>query len=268
MTVDGLLAQARTLGVERLDAQLLLAHRLGVGRPWVLAHGDAVVADDDAAYLAAQLARRADSVPLAYLTGWHEFHGLALEVTPAVLDPRPDTETLVDWALELVEGTARVLDLGTGSGAIALALKHGRPAATVHASDACAQALAVAVRNARRLGLDVHFHEGDWWQAVPGLQLDLAVSNPPYLSEGDPHLPALRHEPEQALIAGADGLQAIDAIVRGAPGRLRRGGWLLLEHGADQADAVRQRLRDTGFVDVSTRCDLAGRSRCSGGRLA
>jgi release factor glutamine methyltransferase len=261
------LEHARALGVDRLDAQLLIAHALGVSRSWLIAHDDASV---EAPVIEPLLERRADGVPLAYLVGRREFHGLELRITPDVLDPRPDTETLVDWALEHLAAmppNRYVVDLGTGSGAIALALKHGRPDAQVHATDASEPALAVARDNAARLGLEVRFAHGDWWNATPPqLRFDLALSNPPYIAAGDPHLAALRHEPRHALTPGGDGLGAIERIVEGAAGHLAPGGWLLVEHGFDQAPAVRDLLVAHGFVQVSTRADLAGVARCSGGR--
>jgi release factor glutamine methyltransferase len=204
-------------------------------------------------------ARRAADEPVAYLTGQKGFYGLNLQVDARVLDPRPDTETLVDWALERLAGhpAPRVLDLGTGSGAIALALAHARPDATVLAVDASADALAVARANAERLRLPVQFAQSDWFSAVPG-PFDLIVSNPPYIAERDPHLPALRHEPLAALVAGADGLRDLRAIAAAAPTHLVPGGWLLLEHGWDQAEAVQTLLRTQGFEEVQTRNDLAG----------
>ena len=184
-----------------------------------------------------------------------------------VLDPRPDTETLVDWALELLAPLAapRVLDLGTGSGAIALALQHQRPDAQVSAVDASTDALAVAQANAARLGLAVQFARGDWLRGVAG-QFDVIVSNPPYIAAADPHLAALRHEPLQALASGADGLDDIRSIVAQAPTHLQPGGWLLLEHGWDQAEAVQALLRAAGGEQVQSRKDLAGIARCSGGQ--
>ena len=271
-TVDALLARARALGVERLDAQLLVAHHLGRPRAWVLAHGDDAVDAPQAAAIEADLRRRADAVPLAYLTGTREFHGLVLQVTPDVLDPRPDTEVLVDWALELLAGelgarpAPEVVDLGTGSGAIALAIAHRCPRARVRAVERSGAALAVARANGERLGLPVQWLAGDWWQGLAPPPLDLAVSNPPYVAADDPHLAALRHEPVVALTPGGDGLGAIDALVAGAGAHLRPGGWLLLEHGLDQGDAVRRRLAAAGFEAIATRRDLAGHERCTGGR--
>jgi release factor glutamine methyltransferase len=272
-TVGELLAVAQALGVDRLDAQLLLAHRLDRPRVWVMAHDEAVVEPPLAAALRADLRRRADGVPLAYLTGEREFHGLALRVTPDVLVPRPDTETLVDWALDLLAGplagvaAPEVGDLGTGSGAIALAVKHGCPRARLRASDASAAALAVARDNGARLGLEVQWLEGDWWRPWAPPALHLALSNPPYIPAGDPHLPALRHEPAVALTPpGGAGLAAIEAIVAGAPAHLAPGGWLLFEHGHDQADAVADRMGERGFADIGHRVDLGGHRRCTGGR--
>lgn len=266
-SVADALAHARSIGVDRLDAQLLLARQLGRSRAWLLAHDDAPV--PDGAVLEALLARRAAGEPLAYLTGEREFHGLLLQVTPAVLVPRPDTETLVDWALELLPkgNTARVVDLGTGSGAIALALQKARPQAEIHASDASHEALAVARANGQRLGLPVRWHGGDWWQALdPALRFDLAVSNPPYVAADDPHLAALRHEPRTALVAQAGGLADIETIVANASARLHTQGWLLVEHGFEQAEAVCECLLRAGFTSVETRPDLAGRPRVSGGQ--
>lgn len=268
-TVDAALHKARQLGVDRLDAQLLIAHLLGQERTWVMAHGESQI---DVQSIGELLSRRAAGEPLAYLVGEREFHGLRLRVTPAVLVPRADTETLVDWALELVEqrAAARVVDLGTGSGAIALSIKHACPHATVHAVDRSTPALAVAQDNARRLGLDVSWHPGRWWSALPaGLTFDLVLSNPPYIASADPHLDELAHEPMGALVPEADrgdGLADIERLCAAAPHRLRRGAWMLLEHGAQQAMAVRQRLRSVGLLDVCTREDLAGHPRVSGGR--
>lgn len=264
------LAHAHTLGLERIDAQLLLLHTLGradAGRAWLLAHDTDAIAPEALARFSALCQRRAAGEPVAYLTGVKAFYGLALHVDARVLDPRPDTETLVDWALETIAPlpAPRLLDLGTGSGAIALALQHQRQGAQVLAVDASQDALAVAQANATRLGLAVRFQHGHWLQGVEGL-FDVIVSNPPYIAAQDPHLAALTHEPLQALASGADGLEDIRAIVAQAPAHLPPGGWLLLEHGWDQAERVRTLLAAAGFGQVQSRTDLAGIARCSGGQ--
>ncbi|MDM0106487.1 peptide chain release factor N(5)-glutamine methyltransferase [Variovorax sp. J22R24] len=264
-----MLAAAAGLGIERLDAQLLLLHvlgRRGNERAWLLAHDTDVLADDVWPSFAQLCARRVAGEPVAYLVGEKEFHGLGLRVDRRVLVPRPDTETLVEWALQCLDGRTApsVLDLGTGSGAIALAIQHARPDAQVTAVDASADALAVASANAARLGLAVRFKEADWLAGADAGH-DLIVSNPPYIAVGDSHLPALRHEPVQALVAGADGLDDIRRIVQAAPDHLADGGWLMLEHGYDQAEAVRQLLVQRGFDEAQSRDDLAGIARCSGG---
>jgi release factor glutamine methyltransferase len=264
------MAQARALGLDRLDAQLLLSQLLQKPRPWLIAHDDAALSPAQHEAFVAGCRRRADGEPLAYLLGEREFHGLMLRVSPAVLIPRADTETLVDWALQLLATplaqAPEVADLGTGSGAIALVLKHRHPAARVCAVDCSAPALAVARANAAHHGLQVEWQLGDWWQPLHGQRFHLVVSNPPYVAEDDPHLAALQHEPALALTPGGDGLSALAEIVEGAPQHLHDGGWLLLEHGHEQADAVRRLLADAGFESVQTRCDLAGRPRCCGGR--
>ena len=264
-----MLAAAAALGVERLDAQLLLLHvlgRRGGERAWLLAHDTDVLADPVWPAFARLCARRIAGEPVAYLVGEKEFHGLDLQVDQRVLVPRPDTEILVEWALQRLEGRTApsVLDLGTGSGAIALAIQHVRQDARVTAVDASAEALAVASANAARLALPVRFMESNWL-AGADTGYDLIVSNPPYIASGDSHLPALRHEPIQALVSGADGLDDIRRIVQAAPAHLADGGWLMLEHGYDQAEAVRRLLAQRGFAEVQSRDDLAGIARCSGG---
>nr|WP_289623643.1 peptide chain release factor N(5)-glutamine methyltransferase [Paracidovorax valerianellae] len=266
------LAQAHTLGLARIDAQLLLLHALDrpdAGRAWLLAHDtDALSASAQANFLAL-CQRRAAGEPVAYLTGRKEFYGLPLQVDARVLDPRPDTETLVDWALQVLEpiATPRVADLGTGSGAIALALQSQRPDARVLAVDASPEALEVARANGERLALPVRFAQGDWLLGLgEGAVFDAIVSNPPYIAADDPHLAALTHEPLGALASGADGLDDIRTIAGQALPHLVPGGWLLLEHGWDQADAVQALLRATGFAEVQSRTDLAGHARCTGGR--
>lgn len=273
LRIEQALRQAQAAGIERLDAQLLLAHHLTQSRSWLLAHGDDPLAPATAAAYAADCARLADAVPLAYLIGEQPFCGLSLQVTPAVLVPRADTEVLVRWALTVlplapVSGAAppSLLDLGTGSGAVALAVAQARPDAHVAASDLSPDALAVAQGNARRLGLAVEWAAGPWWQPWHGRRFEVVASNPPYIAGDDHHLPALRHEPRLALTPEGDGLDALRAIVAGAPHGLLPGGWLLLEHGWDQAEAVQALLCAAGFADVQTRADLGQRPRCSGGR--
>ena len=269
MTLAQALGQALGQGLDALDAQLLLLGALGRPheRAWLRAH------DTDALPPAAEQAftalcqRRLAGEPVAYLLGHQEFFGLDLVVDARVLVPRPDTETLVEWALELHgPQPLKMVDLGTGSGAIALALQQARPAWQVWAVDASAQALAVAQLNAQRLGLPIRLQAGNWLEGVAG-RFDLIVSNPPYIAQGDAHLPALAQEPQSALVAGADGLDDLRRIIAQAPPCLNPGGWLLLEHGHDQAAAVQNLLAEAGLVEVQSRADLAGTARCSGARL-
>ncbi|MFT3719825.1 peptide chain release factor N(5)-glutamine methyltransferase [Pseudorhodoferax sp.] len=268
MTLADALAAAAAQGLARLDAQLLLLHALGrdpLDRAWLLAH-DADALDPAAAqHFQALCARRRAGEPAAYLLGHKEFFGLPLRVDARVLVPRPDTETLVEWALEHLPRQGRVIDLGTGSGAVALALAQRRPDATVTATDRSADALAVARANAARLGLPVRFLHGDWLQSIDE-RFDLIVSNPPYIAPGDPHLAALTHEPQAALVAAEAGLGDLRRIIASAGRCLRPGGWLLLEHGHDQAAAVLALLAGHGFAAVGSRSDLAGIARCSGGQ--
>jgi release factor glutamine methyltransferase len=271
VTLAQSLQHAQTLGLARIDAQLLHLNALGRephDRAWLLAHDRDELPAEVQAKLESLLQRRLAGEPIAYITGFKEFFGLRLQVDARVLDPRPDTETLVEWALDLLPKgcTHRVLDLGTGSGAVALALQHQRPSCSVTAVDASANALAVASANAQRLALPVRFVQSDWMAALPG-PFELIVSNPPYVADGDPHLAALTHEPLQALTSGTDGLDDIRRIVAQAPNRLAPGGWLLLEHGWDQANAVQDLLRSGGFEAARSRQDLAGTARCTGGRL-
>jgi release factor glutamine methyltransferase len=254
-----------------LEAQVLLLHALGRAphdRAWLLAHGDDPLNADTHQTFTAYAQRRLSTEPVAYITGQKEFFGLSLQVDPRVLDPRADTETLVEWALScLAEVPApRVVDLGTGSGAIALALKHSRPDANVSAVDASTEALDVARANAGRLNLAVTFHHGSWLSPLAGKTFDAVLSNPPYVAHDDAHLAALTHEPLQALASGPDGLDDIRLIVSQAGQHLQPSGWLLLEHGFDQAHAVQSLLSNQGFVNVQSRPDLAGILRCTGGQ--
>lgn len=268
-TVAQQLSRLQTQGLDRLDAQLLLLHvlqRPAHDRAWLVAHDTNAISEVELAQLNLLAARRLAGEPLAYLTGHKEFFGLDLLVDSRVLDPRSDTETLVDWALETLtpHAAGTVIDLGTGSGAIALAMKATRPDLHVTALDFSADALAVASHNAQRLQLPVQFLQGSWLHDVAG-QFHTIVSNPPYIPNADRHLAVLTHEPLQALASGADGLADIRRIIDQAPKHLLPSGWLLLEHGYDQATAVRALLVDAGFSNVQSRLDIAGIERCSGG---
>ena len=289
MPITLILATAALLGLDRLDAQLLLLHALGKpasDRAWLLAHDRDAVPDGVNVAFMALAQRRLTGEPVAYLTGHKEFYGLDIHVDGRVLVPRPDTETLVEWSLALLDSFAlpaagagrpltangapagpllHVLDLGTGSGAVALAIQHARPTARVSATDASAGALAVAEANAQRLQLNVQFSQGSWLDQVTG-RYHLIVSNPPYIAARDPHLDVLIHEPLEALASGADGLDDIRAIITQAPAHLHPGGWLLLEHGYDQALRVRELLGQAGFAEVQSRNDFGAIERCSGGR--
>ncbi len=262
---------AGTSDEPQLEAEVLLAHVLGRDRSWLYAWPEHVPEAHQQAVFEALVARRAVGHPVAHLTGEREFWSLRLTVTADTLIPRPETELLVEAALALaLPDDARVLDLGTGSGAIALALAAERPRWRITALDRSPAALAVARANAERLGLTaIEFIEGDWFEGLPAATCyDLILSNPPYVAEGDPHLGRgdLRFEPDQALVAGADGLDDIRQIIAGAPSRLRPDGWLWLEHGSGQGDAVATLLDRYGYRDVRTRCDLTGQERQSGGR--
>src|SRR6185437_14963070 len=255
----------------RREAALLLRHLLGVSDAWLIAHSDDVADVAQAAAFRNLVECRARGEPVAYLTGTRGFHAIELHVEPGVLIPRPETEVLVDLALQRIPADAdcNVADLGTGSGAIALAIARARPRAHVVATDISEAALGVARGNAARLRVpNVEFRQGDWYACLGDGHFDVIVSNPPYIAEGDPHLHEgdLRFEPAAALVSGADGLDAIRAIVRSAREHLRHGGWLLLEHGFDQGADVRDLLLDHGFAEVFTHNDLEGRERASVGR--
>lgn len=273
MTVAHALGAARAAGVDRLDAQLMLAHLLLQPRSWLIAHDNAALSAVQTTRYARWLEQRRAGEPLAYLLEQTEFCGLVLQVGPQVLIPRPETELLVNWGLEVLAAqfgstsTPSVVDLGCGSGAIALAIRHRWPTATVTAVDASVPALDTARRNAEALGLPITLAIGDWWSAVAGRRFHLALSNPPYVAPGDPHLAALHHEPRSALVAAEQGLADLHRLIDGAPASLHPGGWLLLEHGHDQGAAARLRLQQAGFSEVATRCDLAGLERCSGGHF-
>ena len=256
--------------LDALDTRVLLCHALHLTRVQLITRADHLLNDTEAARLEALLARRAAGEPVAYLTGEREFYGLPFQVTPAVLIPRPDTELLVELACERLPRGGSVLDMGTGSGAIAVAIAHARPDAQVSALDASAAALEVARGNAARNGVHVEFLQSDWYAALSQAprRFDMIVSNPPYIVAGDRHLSEgdLRFEPVDALTDHADGLSALRTIVAGAPAFLAPGGWLLMEHGYHQAQAVRALLQ--GWDQVQSWRDLAGIERASGGVLA
>ncbi len=253
------------------DLEILLAHCLDKNRTWLYTWPETAVEAEALARFESLLARRREGEPVAYLTGEREFWSLPLRVDASTLIPRPETETLVEWALALpLAEDARVLDLGTGSGAIALALASERRGWSVTGVDANPDAVALARRNGRDNGLDaVRFMHSDWYEALAGACFDLVVSNPPYVEAGDPHLKQgdVRFEPRAALVAAEAGLADLRAIIEAAPRHLRDGGWLLLEHGFEQGPAVRELLVSAGFGSVASRCDLAGHERISGGCL-
>lgn len=271
-TVQALLRDARNLPGDSpiRDAEILLCHCLGKPRSWLYTWPEAEVAGTALEDYRALLARRHQGEPVAYLTGSREFWSLELQVNRSTLIPRPETETLVAWALELsLPQDAAVLDLGTGTGAIALALAQERPHWRVTGLDASEDAVELACRNAGANGLvRVVFLCSDWFQGVSGQQFQLIVSNPPYVEAGDPHLAQgdVRYEPRSALVAEQGGLADLARIVAAAPAHLAEDGWLLLEHGFEQGAGVRRLLQDRGFTGVQTRCDLAGLERISGGQ--
>lgn len=256
----------------RLDAEVLLAHVLGAPRHRPYAWPEETLPEPAREHFGALLRRRARGEPVAYLTGTREFWSLALEVSPDTLIPRPETERLVEVALDLIPatGTWRIADLGTGSGAVALAIAQERPHCEIHAGDISPAALAVARRNATRLELGrVVFTQGNWCAALPELDFDLIVANPPYVAAGDAHLECgdVRFEPRLALCGGAGGLDAIRRIAHEAPQRLRRGGWLALEHGHEQGSAVRALLAGLDYGELATACDGSGHERVTIARV-
>jgi release factor glutamine methyltransferase len=268
-TVSAALAMS---GLMPLEAKLLLAHVLGCDRVWLSAHGEAGLTAEQARAFDALVRRRHQGEPIAYLTGRREFFGLELEITPDVLIPRPETELLVELALGWLDRNApeRVLDLGCGSGAVALAIAHERPRVNVLGVDVSRAAVALARRNAERLALaNARFIESDWLARVPRERFGVIVANPPYVAEDDPHLGQgdLRYEPPLALSPGGDGLDAVRAIVAAAPAYIAPRGALAVEHGHDQAQAVQMLLRDAGFESIASARDLAGIPRVTYGRL-
>ena len=267
MTLFSALTAARQK-IDRLDARLLLQYASGCTHADLLARPETPLSAPAREQFSAWVDSRAAGEPLAYIVGEAEFRGRVFQVSPAVLIPRPDTEVLIDQALERLRGLTapRILDLGTGSGIVAITLALECPAATVVAVDLANDALSVARNNAGRLGARVDFRHGDWFAPIAGERFDLIVSNPPYIAEGDPHLAGdgLPCEPQLALTAGPDGLACIRHIVAGAPAFLVAGGWLLFEHGRDQGPASRNLLTEAAFKAASTYLDLAGSDRVSG----
>ena len=261
MTIEQALSSS---GLDAREARILLAAATGFSQAALIAFPERALPAETAQRFGQFAARRRQGEPVAYILGEQEFYGLRLAVNPAVLIPRPETELLVDLSLERDFQCA--VDLGTGCGAIALALKRARPAAQVIGVEASAAALEVARRNAVRLALDVEWRHGRWCDPLGEERYELIVANPPYVAAGDPHLAALAREPAHALVAGADGLDAIRAIAAQAPRHLEAGGWLLVEHGIGQDAAARELLARAGLQDVRTWPDLARIPRVSGGR--
>jgi len=255
----------RASGIDAREARLLLAAATGRSEASVLAHPEKSLLEQEEDQFLEMTARRAAGEPIAYILGHKEFYGLELTVNSAVLIPRPETELLVDLALD--RNPASVLDVGTGSGAIALAIKRHRPDARVVATDASAAALEVARRNAARFNLEVELRHGRWFEPVAGERFEAIISNPPYVVVGDPHLAALPYEPRLALLGGADGLDGFRVLAREAPAHLLPGGWLLVEHGEGQHEAVRGLLEAAGLETTASWPDLAGIPRVSGGKL-
>ena len=254
-----------------LEASLLLAHVLGISRAQLLARSEQPLSKSQAEVFFDMIRRRRAGEPVAYLVGHREFWSLDLVVNEHTLIPRPETELLVEMALECIppRSELHILDLGTGSGAIALAVASERPRCRVVATDLCPRALNVARGNAERLQItNVAFRQGAWFAPVPDQSFDIIVSNPPYVAQNDPHLQVgdLRAEPDLALVAGPGGMEMITTIVREAPQHLRQGGWLLLEHGYDQATSVAALLREANYIHIQTRRDLAGQERITTGQ--
>nr|WP_143710618.1 peptide chain release factor N(5)-glutamine methyltransferase [Janthinobacterium sp. Marseille] len=254
--------------VAQLEARILLGYVTRLSRVQLITQAERALTAEEAQQLSQLFARRLAGEPIAYLTGEREFFGLSFDVSPAVLIPRPDTELLVELALHYLPPQGRVLDMGTGSGAIAVAIAHARPDAFVTALDVSAEALAIAEGNARKNQVQVNFLRSDWFSAVKEQRFDLIVSNPPYIVAGDPHLSEgdLRFEPVDALTDHANGLSDLQTITRDAARYLAPAAWLLMEHGYDQAAAVRDVLATHGFTEVQSWRDLAGIERVSGGK--
>ncbi len=260
----------KVMPIDTVDARVLVMHALQLTRMQLITQAERPLTADEAQRVSALVRRRSAGEPVAYIVGTREFYGLSFDVTPDVLIPRPDTELLVDLAIERLPQHGCLLDMGTGSGAIPVAVAHTRPDAGVSALDVSAAALTVARRNADRHSATIHFIESNWYHALGSQQFDIIVANPPYIVAGDMHLSQgdLRFEPIDALTDHADGLSALRIIIAGASAHLLNNGWLLLEHGYDQARAVRALLSLHGYIDIQSWKDLAGIERVTGARIA
>jgi release factor glutamine methyltransferase len=264
---------SKLVPLDSLEIRILLTQALGLTRVELITQSERVLSSNEAQHLTVLFRRRIQGEPIAYIVGQREFYGLTFQVTPDVLIPRPETELLVDLALERVPKNGSVLDMGTGSGAIAIAIAYTRPDVNVTALDASPAALEVARGNADKIlvgkSAPIHFLQSDWYAGLDKEHFDLIVANPPYIADGDPHLMQgdLRFEPADALTDHADGLSALRIIVAGALGHLKDGGWLLMEHGFDQATAVRKLFINQGFDQIQSWKDLAGLDRVSGGSV-
>jgi release factor glutamine methyltransferase len=255
----------RESGIDPREARLLLAAAAGLSQTTIVAHPERALAPEVLDSYRELVARRKTGEPVAYILGRQEFYGLELSIGPGALIPRPESELIVDLALQL--SFSSVVDLGTGSGAIAIAIKHERPDARVVATDFSAAALDVARRNAKKHDLQIDFRHGSWLEPLAGERFDLIVANPPYVADGDHHLRQLGFEPQEAIIGGVDGLDGIREIAAAAAGHLLPGGWLLVEHGMGQEPAVREILDRAGLEDIANWPDLARIPRVAGGKV-
>lgn len=267
-TIRTLIAEA-TPKIGRFEACILLAHILDKPKEYLIAHDEEELSDQVLITFELYVSMRLDGMPVPYLTGRQEFFGRYFEVDPNVLIPRPDTEVLIEQALIVTSKTPDILDMGTGSGCIAVTLAKECPGSRVTATDVSSEALEIAARNAETLGAKVTFRQGSWWEAVgEDEQFDLIVSNPPYIRSDDEHLPALQHEPQSALTDGSDGLTCLREIAAHALSHLRQGGWILVEHGWDQGPEVAELFREAGLAAVRTVRDYGGNDRVTMGRRA
>jgi release factor glutamine methyltransferase len=260
----------RHTSLDQLETRILISHALGLTRVQLITQSDRILNEQEARQLTDLFQRRLNGEPIAYITGEREFYGLSFHVTPDVLIPRPETELLVELALERLPQHGRLLDMGTGSGAIPISIAHLRADASVTALDESDAALSIAQRNAEQHSVAISFLQSDWYAALNvHARFDVITANPPYIAAGDPHLLQgdLRFEPVGALTDHHDGLSALRAVIAGAPNHLTNNGWLLMEHGYDQAAQVRELLDQRGFCAVQSWTDLAGIERVSGGKI-